>query len=201
MMFVFLVLIGYLVGSIPSGYLTMRYFTGADIRTLGTGSATVTAVALHGGRRPATAAFLLEIAKAIACVMIARHLVGEDWATMVILVAAVFGCSWSLWLRGGGGQGLTIGISGLVLRNVLPVLIMSIFCLLPLAVTRRHVLSSRMFRFSLPPILGLWYTSWEWFLFGLLIVVPSVVKGWLFGDDVEEARKAESMGHTNVGAA
>jgi len=190
MMVVLLVLIGYLVGSIPSGYLTMRYFTGADIRSLGTGSATVTAVALHGGRRPAIVAFLLEIAKAIACVMVARHLVGEDWATMVILVAAVFGCSWSLWLRGGGGQGLTIGISGLVLRNVLPVLIMS-----------QHVLSNRIFRFSLPPILGLWYTSWEWFLVGLLIVVPSVVKGWIFGDDVEEAGKAESVGHTNVGAA
>jgi glycerol-3-phosphate acyltransferase PlsY len=201
MMVVLLVLIGYLVGSIPSGYLTMRYFTGADIRSLGTGSATVTAVALHGGRRPAAVAFLLEIAKAIACVMIARHLVGEDWATMVILVAAVFGCSWSLWLRGGGGQGLTIGISGLVLRNVLPVLIMSIFYLLPLVVTKKHVLSNRMFRFSLPPILGLWYTSWEWFLVGLLMVVPSVVKGWIFGDDVEEAGKAESMGHSNVGAA
>ncbi len=201
MMFFLLALIGYIVGSIPSGYLTMRYFTGADIRTLGTGSATVTAVAMHGGRRPAAVAFFIEIAKAIACVQIAGYLVGEDWAIMVILVAAVFGCSWSLWLRGGGGQGLTIGISGLVLRGPLPVLIMSGFYLLPLAVTRRHVLSNRMFRFSLPPILGLWYASWEWLLFGLLIVAPSVVKGWVYGDDVEEAAKAESMGHSGVGAA
>jgi glycerol-3-phosphate acyltransferase PlsY len=91
MMVFFLVLIGYVIGSIPSGYLAMRYFTGTDIRTYGTGSATVTAVAMHGGRRPAAAAFLLEIGKAIACFYIAAHLVGEDWATMVILVAAVFG--------------------------------------------------------------------------------------------------------------
>ena len=190
MMFFFLVLIGYLIGSIPSGYLTMRYFTGTDIRSLGTGSATVTAVALHGGRRPAAAAFLLEIAKAIACVYIARHLVGEDWATMVILVAAVFGCSWSIWLRGGGGQGLTNGISGLVLRNPLPVLIMAVFYLVPLAVTRRHLLSNRIFRLFLPPIMGLWYGSWEWFLTGILMVAPSVIKGWIYGDDVEEVHKA-----------
>jgi glycerol-3-phosphate acyltransferase PlsY len=201
MMFFFLMLIGYVIGSIPSGYLAMRCFTGTDIRTLGTGSATVTAVALHGGRRPATAAFLLEVAKAIACVMIARQLVNEDWATMVILVAAVVGCSWSIWLRGGGGQGLTIGISGMVLRNVLPVLIMSLFYLLPLAVTRRHVLSNRVFRMSLPAILGLWYGSWEWFLAGLLIVVPSFVKGWIFGDDVEEVRKAGDVGHSSARAS
>jgi len=201
MMFFFLMLIGYVIGSIPSGYLTMRLFTGTDIRTLGTGSATVTAVAVHGGRWPAATAFLLEIAKAIACVMIARHLVNEDWATMVILVAAVVGCSWSVWLRGGGGQGLTIGISGLVLRNVLPVLILSVFYLLPLAVTRRHVLSNRVFRLSLPPILGLWYGSWEWFLAGVLIVVPSFIKGWIFGDDIEEVRKTEEVGHSSVRAS
>ena len=65
MMFLFLVLAGFLIGGIPSGYLSMRYFTGADIRTLGTGSATVTAVMIHGGRIPGTVALLLEIAKAI----------------------------------------------------------------------------------------------------------------------------------------
>jgi len=201
MMFLFLMLIGYVIGSIPSGYLAMRLFTGSDIRRMGTGSATVTAVALHGGRRPATVALLLEIAKAVACVMIARQLVNEDWASMVILVAAVVGCSWSVWLRGGGGQGLTIGISGLVLRNPLPVLIMSVFYLLPLAVTRRHVLSNRMFRLSVPAVLGVWYGSWEWFLAGLLIVLPSFIKGWIFGDDVEEVRKADGVGHSNARAS
>jgi glycerol-3-phosphate acyltransferase PlsY len=200
MMVFFLVLIGYVIGSIPSGYLAMRYFTGTDIRTYGTGSATVTAVAMHGGRRPATAAFLLEIGKAIACFYIAAHLVGEDWATMVILVAAVFGCSWSVWLRGNGGQGLTIGMSGLILRNVLPILIMSLFYLLPLAITKKHVVSNRIFRASLPPILAVWYGSWEWFLAGLLIIAPSIIKGWVFGDDVEEVKKAQDVGHSGAGA-
>jgi glycerol-3-phosphate acyltransferase PlsY len=200
MMVFFLVLIGYVIGSIPSGYLAMRYFTGTDIRTYGTGSATVTAVAMHGGRRPATAAFLLEIGKAIACFYIAAHLVGEDWATMVILVAAVFGCSWSVWLRGNGGQGLTIGMSGLILRNVLPILIMSLFYLLPLAITKKHVASNRIFRASLPPILAVWYGSWEWFLAGLLIIAPSIIKGWVFGDDVEEVKKAQDVGHSGAGA-
>ncbi len=201
MMFVLLALIGYLIGSIPSGYLSMRYFTGTDIRTVGTGSATVTAVMIHGGRRAGVAALLAEIAKAIICVLIARFLVGEYWAALVILGAAVFGCSWSIWLKGGGGQGLTIGISGLFLLNPLPILIMAVFYLLPLAATRRHVLSNRLFRVSLPLILWLWYGSWIWALAGCLLVMPSFIKGWVSGDDVIEARKAGQVGHTSAGAS
>lgn len=193
MTFVLLVLIGYLMGSIPSSYLSMRFFTGADIRTLGMGNATVTAVLMHGGRRPALVALVAEMAKGALCVLIAYIMVGEVWAALVILVAAVFGCSWSIWLKGGGGQGLTIAMSGLALLNILAVLIMAAFYLLPLAATKRHLLSNRMFRVSVPVVLALWYGSWEYGLAGGLLVMPSFIKQWATGDDVLEARKAEGV--------
>ena len=200
MMFLLLALIGFLIGGIPSGYMSMRYFTGADIRTVGTGSATVTAVMIHGGRIPGIVALLMEILKAILLFLIAHFLVGEAWAVLVILVAAVFGCNWSVWLRGSGGQGLTIGVSGLVLLNPLPVLIMAACYLVPLVTTKRHLLSNRLFRVSMPTVLWLWYSSWEWVLAGLLIVLPSFIKGWIYGDDVVEARKAAEVGHSDAGA-
>jgi glycerol-3-phosphate acyltransferase PlsY len=194
MTFVLLVLIGYLMGSIPSSYLSMRYFTGTDIRTLGMGNATVTAVLMHGGRRPALVALVAEMAKGVLCVLIAYIMVGEVWAALVILVAAVFGCSWSIWLKGGGGQGLTIAMSGLALLNILAVLIMAAFYLLPMAATKRYLLSNRMFRLSVPVVLALWYGSWEYGLAGGLLVMPSFIKQWATGDDVLEARKAEGVG-------
>jgi glycerol-3-phosphate acyltransferase PlsY len=193
MTFVLLALIGYLIGSIPSSYLSMRYFTGADIRALGTGNATVTAVLMHGGRRPALVALVAEMAKGALCVLIAHIMVGEVWAALVILVAAVFGCSWSIWLKGGGGQGLTIAMSGLALLNILAVLIMGAFYLLPMAATKRFLLSNRMFRLSVPVVLALWYGSWVYGLAGGLLVMPSFIKQWATGDDVLEARKAEGV--------
>jgi len=192
--FVYLILIGYFIGSIPSSYLAMRLFTGKDIRTMGTGNATVTAVLMHGGKRPALAAFLAEIAKAGICILIAYLMVDELWASFVIIVAAVVGCSFSLWLRGGGGQGMTIGMSGLVLINVLAVLIMAAWYILPLVVTRRHVLSNRLFRLSVPVVLWFWYTSWEYALAGCLLVAPSFVKELVMGDDIVKARKADGVG-------
>ena len=192
--FVILILIGYLIGSIPSSYLSMRLFTGKDIRTIGTGNATVTAVLMHGGKRPALAAFAAEMAKAGICVLIAHLMVGELWASFVIVVAAVIGCNWPIWLRRGGGQGMTIGVSGLVLINVLAVLIMAAWYILPMVITRRHVLSNRLFRISIPIVLWLWYDSWEYALAGCLIVIPSLVKELIAGDDVVEARKAHGVG-------
>jgi glycerol-3-phosphate acyltransferase PlsY len=192
--FVILILIGYLIGSIPSSYLSMRLFTGKDIRTMGTGNATVTAVLMYGGKRPALAAFVAEIVKSAICVLIAYIMVGELWASLVIVIAAVFGCSWSLWLKGGGGQGMTIGVSGLVLINVLVVLIMAAWYILPMVVTRRHVLSSRLFRMAVPIVLWLWYDSWEYALAGCLLVMPSFIKELITGDDVVKARKADGVG-------
>jgi glycerol-3-phosphate acyltransferase PlsY len=192
--FIILAVIGYLLGSIPSSYLSMRLFTGKDIRTMGTGNATVTAVLLHGGKRPALVAFVAEIAKAGICVLIAHFMVGELWASFVIVVAAVIGCNWPIWLRRGGGQGMTIGVSGLVLINVLAVLIMAAWYIIPMVVTRRHVLSNRLFRLSMPIVLWLWYDSWEYALAGCLIVMPSLVKELITGDDVVAARKAGGIG-------
>jgi glycerol-3-phosphate acyltransferase PlsY len=192
--FILLVLIGYFIGSIPSSYLSMRFFTGKDIRTMGTGNATVTAVLMYGGKRPAIAAFVAEMAKSAICVLIAFIMVGAIWASLTIVIAAVFGCSWSIWLKGGGGQGMTIGVSGLVLINVLVVLIMAAWYILPMVVTRHHVLSNRLFRVSVPIALGLWYTSWQYALAGCLLVMPSFLKELRTGDDVVKARKADGVG-------
>lgn len=192
--FLLLILIGYLIGSIPSSYLAMRLFTGKDLTKLGTGNATLTAAFLHGGKRPGIAALLAEIAKAGICVLVAHYMVGEIWASMVILVAAVYGCSWSIWLKGGGGQGLTVGVTGLALVNMLPVLIMAAFYILPMVITRRHVLSNRLFRLSLPVILWLWYDSWQFAIAGSLIVLPSFLKQFITGDDIVEVKKARSVG-------
>jgi hypothetical protein len=42
----------------------------------------------------------------------------------------------------------------------------------------------------MPIVLWLWYDSWEYALAGCLIVMPSLVKELVTGDDVVEARKA-----------
>lgn len=202
MTFMLLVLIGYIIGSIPFSYLSMRLFTGNDIRKLGTGNATVTAVLMHGGKLPAAVALLAEISKAFLCLSVAQLMVGELWASLIILVAAVYGCSWSIWLKGGGGQGQTIMVSGLVLLSPVAMgIILGAFYFLPLVTTRRHFLSNQIYHLSIPVVLWLWNGSWEWALAGILFIVPFFTKQWLAGDDIIEAREARKAGENGRGVA
>ncbi len=62
-----------------------------------------------------------------------------------------------------------------------------------MAATKRYLLSNRMFRLSVPVVLGVWYGSWEYALAGGLLVLPSFIKQLVVGDDVIEARKAEGV--------
>ncbi len=52
-----ILLLGYLLGSFPSGYLAGRIIKGIDIRSIGSGSTGATNVLRHIGKRAAIAVF------------------------------------------------------------------------------------------------------------------------------------------------
>lgn len=200
MTFLLLALIGYLIGSIPSSYLSMRLFTGRDIRALGRGEATVTAVGKYAGKAPATVAAVAEFSKALICLLIAGQMVGELWASLVILTAAVYGSSWSIWLKGAGGQGQSMMSIGLLVLSPLAMAITAAFYLVPMAITRRHFLSNQLFHLAIPVVFSLWNGSWEWTVAGCLLLLPYIVKEWAPGDR-RQAVVAHGVGSNGAGAS
>jgi glycerol-3-phosphate acyltransferase PlsY len=126
-------------------------------------------------------------------------MVGETWASLTILVTAVIGCNWPIWLRRAGGQGQTIGMVGLVILAPIAMLVAASTYVVPQLVTRKHLLSNTLFHLGLPLVLWLMEGSWEWGLAGFLIVAPFLVKQWTAGDDVVRAREAHSVGHNGAG--
>ena len=66
--------IAYLLGSIPFGYLLVRIFRNQDIREQGSGNIGATNVARSGSKGLGLATLLLDLGKAYAGVMIAKHL-------------------------------------------------------------------------------------------------------------------------------
>ena len=59
-------IISYLLGSFPSGYLAGRYFANIDLRDKGAGSTGATNVLRHVGKIPAVFVFLIDVGKGIA---------------------------------------------------------------------------------------------------------------------------------------
>jgi glycerol-3-phosphate acyltransferase PlsY len=148
-----IVAVGYLLGSIPTANIVMRRFRNKDLRQIGTGSVTSTAVMIHGGRLPGSISLAGEIIKTFLCLYIAYLLVGELWAYLVMLIAASLGQIWSVWLKWAGGRGQTIFATGFMVLCPIPFLISVAFLAVIFFTTKRFLLSNQLWHLFASPLL------------------------------------------------
>lgn len=107
-----MLVIGYLLGSIPFGLLLTRQAGLGDIRSIGSGNIGATNVLRTGNKKLAAATLLLDLAKGAAAVLIAHWLSPED--APLAGAAAVIGHLYPIWLRFNGGKGVAT-LMGVVL--------------------------------------------------------------------------------------
>ncbi len=109
------VVLGYLLGSIPSAYIATRLAAGKDIRRLGGGNVGGLNVFREVGFLPAMFAGIADLAKGAAAVAIAIWLLEvEEPYVLAAAVAAVVGHNWMLFLKFSGGKGMGTTIGGLL---------------------------------------------------------------------------------------
>jgi glycerol-3-phosphate acyltransferase PlsY len=66
-----IIAIGYLIGSVPTANIVMYLFAKKDLRRVGTGNVTSTAVMIHAGKLPGIISLIGEILKTLLCLAIA----------------------------------------------------------------------------------------------------------------------------------
>ena len=98
-------LIAYLLGAIPFGYLLVKWKTGADVRAAGSGNIGATNVMRTTGRAAGVVTLLLDIAKGYAAVWMAGRLTGQDvlWMSLAAL-AVMAGHAYPVFLGFKGGK-------------------------------------------------------------------------------------------------
>ncbi|HEX7475686.1 MAG TPA: glycerol-3-phosphate 1-O-acyltransferase PlsY [Dehalococcoidales bacterium] len=123
------VIVGYLLGSIPTAYIVGRLVRGVDIRQIGGGNMG----ALNTARElsPAWGALVLaiDIAKGAGGVLIAKALGVERVWVYLAGFAAVIGHCWPAFLKFKGGKGAATGLG--VLFALAPI---SFACIIPLTI-------------------------------------------------------------------
>jgi glycerol-3-phosphate acyltransferase PlsY len=132
--------VSYLLGSIPFGYLLVRIFTGEDVRAGGSGNIGATNVAR---KSPAlgVATLVLDAAKGLAAVLLARTLFGGPHQRLIMTTAAFFavlGHLFPVWLKFRGGKGVATSLGAFLLLTPKSILCMVILFLL-VAVALRYV--------------------------------------------------------------
>jgi glycerol-3-phosphate acyltransferase PlsY len=105
-------LLGYVLGSIPFGLLLTKAAGLGDVRKIGSGNIGATNVLRTGSKWIAALTLLLDMAKGLVPVLIARSAWGED-ATILAAIGALVGHIFPIWLKFRGGKGVATYIGAL----------------------------------------------------------------------------------------
>src|SRR5215218_3276064 len=106
-------IISYLLGSIPFGFLIVKLKSGADVRQTGSGGTGATNVTRKAGKGAGIITLVLDALKGTAAVVLARWLTGESgtsWVVAGAAVLAVVGHCFPVWLKFKAGKGVATGL-------------------------------------------------------------------------------------------
>ncbi|MFC2020895.1 glycerol-3-phosphate 1-O-acyltransferase PlsY [Chloroflexota bacterium] len=119
-------LVGYLLGSIPFGLLISRRYSKVDIRDYGSGKTGTTNVLRIAGRKAAALALVLDASKGALAVVFAGLIFGRNYlvigdfglgllvAQCLAALASMAGHNWSVFLKFKGGRGVATFFGGLI---------------------------------------------------------------------------------------
>ena len=106
--------LAYLLGSIPTGYLLVRFVRKEDIRETGSGNIGATNVARSGSKGLGLLTLALDLLKGLIAVLIAKHFEPGNPSDLMVAAAltAVLGHIFPVWLgfRGGKGVATALGV-------------------------------------------------------------------------------------------
>lgn len=124
--FVSVIILGYLLGSVPSGVLVARLFSRVDVRDHGSGKMGATNVLRTAGAKAAVIVVILDILKGAVAVIAARLIIdghylivgnvalGSLAAQILAGLAAIVGHIWPVFVKFKGGRGVATFFGGLV---------------------------------------------------------------------------------------
>lgn len=160
-------IIGYLLGSIPSGVVIAKAMGLGDLRKIGSGNIGATNVLRTGNKKAAALTLLFDALKGAVAVLTGRFLAGEDAAQLAGLMAFLGHC-FPVWLGFKGGKGVATYF-GIILALVpIPGLIACGIWAATAAISRYSSLAA-LFVAGWTPVVMAFTTDGKTFLLGAVL--------------------------------
>ena len=176
------IVIGYLLGSIPTAYIVTRLIKGGDIRRMGGGNVGGLNVFREIGLLPALAVGVVDLGKGAAAVAIAKWGLNVPYEYVLLAgLASVIGHNWMVWLKFSGGKGMGATMGALlvlfpVYGHPLQLGIFAAFVIVPLVFTRNIALSMFLGLLALPFIVWFGTGSGYATIISVVLLLLIVVK-------------------------
>ena len=132
-------LIGYLFGSIPSGFILVRIRKGIDLRNFGSGRTGGTNAFRAGGVLIGVVTSILDVLKAACGIWVVQAIFGSQlsstwlpWAEVASGIMSVIGHNWSVFIgwNGGAGTGPNVGWAGAIWFPIVPTAVIVVLVVL-----------------------------------------------------------------------
>ncbi len=166
-------MIGYLLGSIPSGMILARVMNLGNLRDIGSGNIGATNVLRTGNKKAAALTLLFDAGKGAAVVFLARAFASDDAMQVGALMAFVGHC-FPVWLGFKGGKGVATYF-GILFALAWPIGIVAALIWLIVAAVSRYSSLAALFTAGWTPIVITFTDYSNYFLLcailGLLIYV------------------------------
>ncbi len=159
------IVIGYLLGSIPSAYLAGRLRKGVDIREVGSKNMGAMNVFYQVGPMEAVLVTLADLGKGVGAILLVRWVSGNplispfDFLTGLAGAAAIMGHIFPIFLKFRGGKGAATAIGILIFLMPWTVPFLSIVFAIALFVTRNPTYSYSLLLIVFPFVAGFIYVD------------------------------------------
>lgn len=165
-----IILIGYLLGSIPFGFIVSKYIKGINITQHGSGNIGFTNVLRTVGLGPAIIVLIGDIGKGAVAAWLGAHYIGEGLG-ILCGVAAMLGHSFSIFLKFKGGKLVATSLGVLIVLAPQVALIGALVWVVTLLITRYVSLSSILAGISVLPSMFVFNETAEMKVFLAVAVV------------------------------
>ena len=150
-----IVVLGYLLGSIPTAYIAGHILKGCDIRRMGDKNMGAANAFRELGHKAGVAVGMVDAGKGALAVFVAQAANMPQIVVMFTGTAAVIGHNWPVFIGFRGGRGVSTTIGVLLVLIPVPVLILAVPALLGLLIKRNVTLACALL-FAPLSIVGWW---------------------------------------------
>lgn len=150
MTWVWLGLLCYAIGSLPTAYIFTRYILGKDIRDLGDNNSGAANVFRSVGAKAGVAVGAIDIIKGALVVLLAELLVDNIGMEMMAGGAALAGHNFPVHLKFRGGRGAATAVGVLIASMPMVGIPVGVFGLILLSITRKVIYSLAVFLIAIP---------------------------------------------------
>jgi glycerol-3-phosphate acyltransferase PlsY len=166
------IIAGYLLGSVPTGYILGR-LAGVDVRTAGSGNVGATNVARVVGKRVGILTLIADMAKGLIPVIVARELELSLLPVAAVGFAAFLGHLYPIFLKFRGGKGVATAFGVFLGLAPLATLILTVVFTIVMASARIVSLGSIVTALASPVVL--WFCDYSLVLVGMATLIAALI--------------------------